>query len=56
MLLSALSACHMLWYLHLCAEAGVVVTEYVDDAVGTMIEVKERMAARKGRPSLRPCA
>ena len=24
MLLSALAACHMLWYLHLCAVAGVV--------------------------------
>ena len=37
----SLSSCHMLWYLHLCAEAGVVVTEYVDDAVGTMVEVAE---------------
>ena len=25
-LVSALSACHMLWYLHLCADAGVIVT------------------------------
>ena len=37
----SLSSCHMLWYLHLCAEAGVVVTAYVDDAVGTMVEVEE---------------
>jgi organic hydroperoxide reductase OsmC/OhrA len=28
----------MLWYLHLAAVAGVVVTEYVDDAVGTLQE------------------
>jgi organic hydroperoxide reductase OsmC/OhrA len=40
LLVMSLSSCHMLWYLHLCAEAGVVVTEYVDDAVGTMVEVK----------------
>ena len=26
LLLASLSSCHMLWYLHLCAEAGVVVT------------------------------
>jgi len=28
----------MLWVLHLCADAGVVVTEYVDDAWGEMVE------------------
>jgi organic hydroperoxide reductase OsmC/OhrA len=39
MLVAALSTCHMLWYLHLCADAGVVVTQYIDDPVGTMIEV-----------------
>lgn len=36
LLLAALSACHMLWYLHLCADAGVVVTAYSDQATGTM--------------------
>ena len=36
--LSSLSSCHMLWYLHLCSEAGVIVIEYVDHATGTMIE------------------
>lgn len=35
-LLGALSQCHLLSYLHVCAVAGVVVTDYVDDAVGTM--------------------
>jgi organic hydroperoxide reductase OsmC/OhrA len=39
MLVSALSTCHMLWYLHLCADAGVVVTDYTDHATGTMIEL-----------------
>jgi organic hydroperoxide reductase OsmC/OhrA len=28
----------MLWYLHLCSVAGIVVTAYVDRAEGTMIE------------------
>jgi organic hydroperoxide reductase OsmC/OhrA len=35
-LTAAVSQCHMLWYLHLCAEAGVVVTGYSDDAQGIM--------------------
>lgn len=38
LLLAALSACHQLWYLHLCAEAGVVVLAYEDDAAGVMAE------------------
>lgn len=38
LLLASLSACHMLWYLHLCAENGVNVTSYVDSAVGRMEE------------------
>ena len=37
-LVAALSQCHMLWYLHLCAVAGVVVISYTDDADGTMTE------------------
>ncbi|MGB0696382.1 MAG: OsmC family protein [Rhodospirillaceae bacterium] len=35
---AALSGCHQLWYLHLCADAGIVVTAYVDDAEGIMAE------------------
>jgi organic hydroperoxide reductase OsmC/OhrA len=38
LLVSALSSCHMLWYLHFCAVNGVVVTDYIDKATGTMIE------------------
>ena len=34
MLLSSLSACHMLWYLHLACNAGIVVTGYEDKPVG----------------------
>lgn len=38
MLVSSLSSCHMLWYLHLCSEAKVVVVAYVDNATGVMEE------------------
>ena len=34
MLISALSACHMLWYLHLASDAGIAVMAYRDDPVG----------------------
>ena len=40
LLISSLSACHMLWYLHLCADAGIVVTAYTDEASGTMTMTK----------------
>lgn len=36
--LSSISACHMLWYLHLCAVNKIVVTNYVDHAEGVMEE------------------
>jgi organic hydroperoxide reductase OsmC/OhrA len=36
LLIASLSACHMLWYLHLCADAHIVVTAYEDKASGTM--------------------
>ncbi|MDR5905604.1 OsmC family protein [Franzmannia qiaohouensis] len=36
MLVASLSACHMLWYLHLCAEARIVVEDYTDQAQGSM--------------------
>jgi organic hydroperoxide reductase OsmC/OhrA len=38
LLVASLSACHQLWYLHLCANAGVVVEGYEDEAVGVMEE------------------
>lgn len=38
LLVASLSACHMLWYLHLCADHGVVVVEYRDEASGVMQE------------------
>lgn len=37
LLVASLSACHMLWYLNLCADAHIVVTNYTDKAVGIML-------------------
>jgi organic hydroperoxide reductase OsmC/OhrA len=37
MLVAALSTCHMLSYLHMATVAGVVVTDYRDNAEGTMV-------------------
>ncbi len=37
MLVASLSACHMLWYLHLCADAGIIVVDYSDYATGTLV-------------------
>lgn len=53
LLVASLSACHQLWYLHLCADAGVVVTAYVDRAEGTMVE-EPSGAGRFSRVVLRP--
>ena len=38
LLVASLSACHKLWYLHLCADAGVLVEAYIDEAIGVMEE------------------
>jgi organic hydroperoxide reductase OsmC/OhrA len=38
LLVASLSACHMLWFLHLCSDAGIVVTSYRDSATGEMAE------------------
>ena len=38
LLLAALSACHKMSYLHFCAVFGIVVSDYVDHAEGTMEE------------------
>lgn len=39
--LSSLSACHMLWYLHLCSTNNITVTAYTDKATGVMEEQKD---------------
>lgn len=41
LLLASLASCHMLWYLHLCADHGVVVLDYVDHASGIMQETPD---------------
>jgi organic hydroperoxide reductase OsmC/OhrA len=38
LLLASVAACHELWYLGLCASAGIVVTAYEDAPEATMIE------------------
>lgn len=36
--LASIAQCHMLWYLHLAARAGVIVTGYEDRPTGVMVE------------------
>jgi organic hydroperoxide reductase OsmC/OhrA len=53
LVVAALSSCHMLWYLHLCSQAGVVVTAYEDDAEG-VLEVRPDGGGRFTSATLRP--
>jgi organic hydroperoxide reductase OsmC/OhrA len=41
LLVAALSACHMLWYLHLCALSNIVVVRYEDEPTGQMMETAD---------------
>jgi organic hydroperoxide reductase OsmC/OhrA len=41
LLLASISSCHMLWYLHLCSENGIIVTSYTDTAKGVMTETAD---------------
>jgi organic hydroperoxide reductase OsmC/OhrA len=41
LLVASVSACHKLWYLHLCADAGIVVVAYTDHAEGEMEETAD---------------
>ena len=41
LLVASLSTCHMLWFLHLCADAGIVVVEYEDAVSAIMAEHKD---------------
>jgi organic hydroperoxide reductase OsmC/OhrA len=50
---AALSQCHMLWYLHLCADNGINVVAYVDRAEGVMVE-DAAGSGRFTRVTLRP--
>ncbi len=53
LLLAALSACHMLWYLHLAAEAGIEVLAYRDRPKGEMA-IDEQGGGRFVRACLAP--
>jgi organic hydroperoxide reductase OsmC/OhrA len=53
LLLSSLAACHMLWYLHLASEAGIVVRGYEDAPLGVG-ETGPRGEGRFVRAVLRP--
>ncbi|WP_277210470.1 OsmC family protein [Isoptericola croceus] len=50
---ASLAQCHMLWFLHLAAESGLAVREYVDDASGTM-RVEARGEGQFTDVTLRP--
>ncbi|MDR3512334.1 MAG: OsmC family protein [Caulobacteraceae bacterium] len=54
LLVASLSACHQLWYLHLCSAAGVVVERYEDEAEGVMAEEADG-SGRFVSVTLRPC-
>jgi organic hydroperoxide reductase OsmC/OhrA len=41
LLVASLSSCHMLWFLHLCADHGIVVTDYSDTPSGVMVETSD---------------
>lgn len=63
LLVASLSSCHMLWYLHLCAESHVVVESYLDEAEGvlemaadgsghfTSATLRPRVVLREGSPA-----
>jgi organic hydroperoxide reductase OsmC/OhrA len=53
LLVAALSACHQLWYLHLCSDAGIIVRGYEDRAEGLMLEDAEGQG-KFARVVLRP--
>lgn len=41
LLVSSISSCHMLWFLHLASTKGIVVVDYSDKATGVMIEQED---------------
>ena len=51
--MNALSSCHMLWYFHLCADRGIVVTDYSDNFHGTL-EIGENGIGRMTQVILNP--
>ncbi|MBP2845685.1 OsmC family protein [Dickeya oryzae] len=52
LLLASISACHQLWYLHLCADAGLCVVKYIDNPVATMDEKNGKFISAELRPEV----
>ncbi|MEW5289789.1 OsmC family protein [Erwinia papayae] len=52
LLLASISACHQLWYLHLCADAGLCVVKYSDKPVATMNEKSGKFVSAELRPEV----
>lgn len=62
MFVASLAQCHLLWFLHMAAQADVPVMEYSDDAIGTMrveaagagqfteVELRPRVVLAPGTP------
>jgi organic hydroperoxide reductase OsmC/OhrA len=36
--LASLASCHMLWFLHICADANVIVLDYKDNPYGILVQ------------------
>lgn len=53
MLLASLLSCHMMSYLYVCAQSGIEVMSYTDDAVATL-EVSEDGSGRFTEVTLNP--
>lgn len=53
LLISSLAACHMLWYLHLASDAGIIVRSYRDDPVA-IGETEPNGASRFLSATLKP--
>lgn len=54
LLVATVAQCHMLWFLHLCANAGVVVVDYSDDAHGVMTMDERGGGGQLTEVTLRP--
>ena len=51
--LASLASCHMLWYLHLCADAGVVVESYEDNPTA-ILSINEKGIGKFSEATLHP--
>lgn len=52
--LASVAECHMLWYLHICADAGVIVVDYTDNPTGVMVEASAEGRGRFIAMTLNP--